>query len=157
MRLVIVAVGEKLPNWAETAAVDYIGRMPRTAPTSLMSVRTEPRRANRTSTQCMQAEATRIEAAIPAGARRIVLDEHGRDQTTRRLADRLARWLAEGRDCAFLLGGPDGLDSALKGTADETWRLSSLTLPHALARVILAEQLYRAMSILENHPYHRGE
>jgi 23S rRNA (pseudouridine1915-N3)-methyltransferase len=103
----------------------------------------------------MAAEAQRIEAALPKGARRVVLDERGTRLTTAALADRLRFWMGDGRDVAFLIGGPDGLDAALKATADETMRLSELTLPHAFVRILLAEGLYRAWSLTVNHPYHR--
>ena len=103
----------------------------------------------------MAGEAARIEAALPRGVRRVVLDEHGSRLTTAALADRLRFWLGDGRDVAFIVGGPDGLDAALKSSADETLRLSDLTLPHAFVRVLLAEALYRAWTLLQGHPYHR--
>lgn len=155
MRSVIVAVGDKLPVWADTAVAEYSKRMPRNANVTLIAVRPEARRATRTAAQCMAAESDRIIAALPNGARRIVLDERGREVTTRELAGLIERWRADGRDCAFIIGGADGLAPAIKASAETTLRLSAMTLPHALARVLLAEQLYRAVSILENHPYHR--
>ncbi len=103
----------------------------------------------------MAAAAQRLEAAVPKGARRIVLDERGDRVTTVQLAERLQRWMGEGRDAVLLIGGPDGLDPALKATADESLRLSDLTLPHAFVRVLLAEALYRAWSVMAGHPYHR--
>jgi 23S rRNA (pseudouridine1915-N3)-methyltransferase len=103
----------------------------------------------------MALEATRIDAQLPARCRRIALDERGDAPTTRQLAERLAKWMEDGADVAFIIGGPDGLDPRIKDTADETMRLSSLTLPHALVRVILAEALYRAVSVTKGHPYHR--
>jgi 23S rRNA (pseudouridine1915-N3)-methyltransferase len=103
----------------------------------------------------MAAEAQRIEAALPKGARRVVLDERGASITTQQLSERLRAWRGEGRDVAFLVGGPDGLGAALKAGADETLRLSDLTLPHAFVRVLLAEALYRAWTLLQGHPYHR--
>ena len=113
------------------------------------------RAGGKAAAQLMLAEAKRLEAVLPAGARRVVLDEHGTRWSTRALADRLAFWRADGRDVAFLIGGPDGLDPALKASADETARLSDLTLPHAFVRVLLAEALYRAWSLSTGHPYHR--
>jgi 23S rRNA (pseudouridine1915-N3)-methyltransferase len=92
---------------------------------------------------------------VPQGCTVVALDEHGRDLTTRELAAQVEKWLAGGADVAFLIGGPDGLDTDLKAGAAARLRLSSLTLPHAMVRVLLAEQLYRALSILDNHPYHR--
>ena len=103
----------------------------------------------------MAAEAQRLEAALPKSVRRIVLDERGERQTSKQLAERLERWKCDGRDVAIFIGGPDGLHPDLKARADETLRLSDLTLPHAFVRVLLAEALYRAWSIMENHPYHR--
>ena len=155
MRFLIVAVGDKLPAWADAAFSEYAKRMPRHARIELIPVRPEPRRGNRGAERCMAAEAARITAALPSGARRIVLDERGRDVTTRALAALVERWQSDGADRAFLIGGADGLDPALARGAEATLRLSALTLPHALARVLLAEQLYRAVSILGNHPYHR--
>jgi 23S rRNA (pseudouridine1915-N3)-methyltransferase len=103
----------------------------------------------------MAAEAQRLEAATPRGVRRIVLDEHGDRLTTLQLAARLTAWQNDGRDVAIYIGGPDGLDPALKATADEKLRLSDLTLPHAFVRVLLSEALYRAWTVMVNHPYHR--
>ena len=103
----------------------------------------------------MAAEAARIEAGIPKGARRVVLDERGVRLTTVQLSDRIKAWMNDGRDVALIVGGPDGLDASLKQTADETLRLSDLTLPHAFVRVLLAEALYRAWTVMVNHPYHR--
>jgi 23S rRNA (pseudouridine1915-N3)-methyltransferase len=155
VKLVVVAVGERMPGWVDDAFAEYARRFPRKAPLSLIEVRAERRGASRTAPRAMAAEAARIEAALPGGCRRVVLDERGRDLTTPELARLVGRWLGEGRDVAFLVGGPDGLDAGLKGGADLQLRLSSLTLPHALVRVLLAEQLYRALTILDNHPYHR--
>ena len=121
----------------------------------LKALKAEPRSTGKTAAQCRAAEAQRFEAALPKGVRRVVLDEHGTRRSTSQLADRLQVWRADGRDCALLIGGPDGLDPALKASADETLRLSDLTLPHALARVLLAEALYRAWSLGSGHPYHR--
>lgn len=154
MKLVIVAVGQRMPAWAETAYEDYAKRFPPELRLELRAVKTEPRGSKTTET-LLAAERTRIEAAIPKGARRLVLDERGTRHTTVQLAERLKAWMPEGRDVALLIGGPDGLDPALKASADETLRLSDLTLPHAMVRVLLAEQLYRAWSVMVGHPYHR--
>ncbi len=156
MRLVVIAVGERLPDWADAAFSDYARRMPRGQRIELVAVRSEPRRETRTVAQTVAAEAARIQAAIPSGALRIALDEHGKDLDTEALSAALGRWTASGRDCAFLIGGPDGLAPELIESAAFVLRLSSLTLPHALARVILAEALYRAVSLLHHHPYHRS-
>ena len=154
MRLIIASVGQKPPAWAETAYEEFERRFPPEMRLELKAVKAEPR-AGKAPAQLMQAEAKRLEAALPPGVRRVVLDEHGTRWTTRALADRLEFWRGDGRDVAFLIGGPDGLDPALKATADETARLSDLTLPHAFVRVLLAEGLYRAWSLSVGHPYHR--
>jgi 23S rRNA (pseudouridine1915-N3)-methyltransferase len=120
----------------------------------LKALKAEPR-TGRSVAQCLAAEAARFEAACPKGARRVVLDERGTRRTTAELAGRLRIWRDDGRDAVLLIGGPDGLDPNLPHRADETLRLSDLTLPHALARVLLAEALYRAWTLLQGHPYHR--
>jgi 23S rRNA (pseudouridine1915-N3)-methyltransferase len=156
MRLLVAAVGERMPRWVDEGFAEYAKRFARRSRLELIETRPERRGASRTVAQCLAAEAKRVAASLPPGALRVVLDERGRDVTTPELAKLLAGWLASGRDVAFLVGGPDGLDPALKRSAALELRLSSLTLPHALVRVLLAEQLYRALTILDNHPYHRG-
>jgi len=155
MRLVLASVGQRPPAWAETAYEDFAKRFPPELRLELKAVKAEPRTAGKTATQLMAAEAQRLEAACPKGARRVVLDERGSRLTTVQLADRLRFWLGDGRDVVLLVGGPDGLDPVLKASADETLRLSDLTLPHAFVRVLLAEALYRAWSVTAGHPYHR--
>jgi 23S rRNA (pseudouridine1915-N3)-methyltransferase len=154
MKLWLVAVGQRQPAWAETAYADFAKRFPPEMRLELKAVKAEPR-GGKTAEQLMAAEAARIEAAVPRGARRVVLDERGARLTTTQLAQRLTAWQHDGRDVALLIGGPDGLDAALKASADETLRLSDLTLPHAFVRVLLAEALYRAWTVMVNHPYHR--
>jgi 23S rRNA (pseudouridine1915-N3)-methyltransferase len=154
MRLVLVAVGTRMPAWADAAFAEYAKRMPAELRLELKAVKAEARGAKNAG-QLMTAEATRIEAAIPRGARRIALDEHGRRVTSAELAARLVAWQNDGRDAALVVGGPDGLDATLRASCDETLRLSDLTLPHALVRIVVAEALYRAWSINANHPYHR--
>lgn len=155
MRLLLASVGQKPPAWAEAAYDDFAKRFPPELRLELKAVKAEPRTTGKTAAQLMAAEAQRLEAAIPKGARRVVLDERGTRLTTVQLAERLRFWLGDGRDVALFVGGPDGLDPALKASADETLRLSDLTLPHAFVRVLLAEALYRAWSVTANHPYHR--
>jgi 23S rRNA (pseudouridine1915-N3)-methyltransferase len=155
MKLLIVAVGNKMPAWVAEGFAEYAKRMPRESVLALIEIKPENRTTGKTAPQMMAAEAERIRAALPAGVRMIALDERGADWTTRQLADKFSGWMQEGRDVAFIIGGADGLDPALKKEADNLLRLSSLTLPHGLARVLLAEQLYRASSLLNNHPYHR--
>ncbi|WP_284616826.1 23S rRNA (pseudouridine(1915)-N(3))-methyltransferase RlmH [Aquabacterium humicola] len=155
MRLVLAVVGQRMPGWVDTAYEDFAKRFPPEMRLELKAVKAEPRSGGRTAEQMMAAEAQRLDAAIPKGARRVVLDERGSRLTTLQLAERMQAWRQDGRDVAFLVGGPDGLDPALKAGADETLRLSDLTLPHAFVRVLLAEGLYRAWSVSTGHPYHR--
>ena len=154
MKLLLVAVGQRLPAWADEAYQDYAKRFPPDLRLELKAVKAEPR-SGKTAEQLMAAEALRIEAALPKGVRRVVLDEHGTRLTTVQLAQRLTAWTHDGRDAALIVGGPDGLAPPLKASADETLRLSDLTLPHAFVRVLLAEALYRAWTVTINHPYHR--
>jgi 23S rRNA (pseudouridine1915-N3)-methyltransferase len=154
MKLLVVAVGQRQPGWADAAWADFAKRFPPEMRLELKALKAEPR-AGRSAAQCMAAEALRFETAIPKGARRVALDEHGARLDSAALAARLQFWRGDGRDVALLVGGPDGLAPALKSGADETLRLSDLTLPHALARVLLAEALYRAWSLASGHPYHR--
>ena len=153
MLLRIVAVGQKVPDWAQTAWDDYAKRFPPEIRIELKAVKTEPR-GSKTLETLYAAERARIEAAIPKGARVVALDERGEALGTQALARRLTLWQEQG-DVALLIGGPDGLDPALREAAHERIRLSDLTLPHAFARVLLIEQLYRAWSINAKHPYHR--
>jgi 23S rRNA (pseudouridine1915-N3)-methyltransferase len=154
MKLLVVAIGQRQPDWADQAWSDFAKRFPPEMRLELKALKAEPR-SGRSAAQCLAAEAARFEAALPKGARRVVLDERGARLTSARLAERLVFWRGDGRDVALLIGGPDGLDPALKAGADETLRLSDLTLPHAFARVLLAEALYRAWSLSAGHPYHR--
>jgi 23S rRNA (pseudouridine1915-N3)-methyltransferase len=155
MRLVIAAVGQRQPAWADAAYEDFAKRFPPEMRLELKAVKAEPRGGGKTAAQLMAAEAARLEAAVPKGARRVLLDERGTRLTTVQLTERLGVWRGDGRDVAFLIGGPDGLDPTLKHSADESLRLSDLTLPHAFVRVLLAEALYRAWSLAIGHPYHR--
>lgn len=155
MQLVIAAVGLRQPAWADGAFADFAKRLPPECRLTLKAVKAEPREGGKTPAQMMAAEAQRLTAAAPKGARAVVLDEHGTRHTTASLAQRLDAWMQDGRDVAFFIGGPDGLAPDLKAGAAETLRLSDLTLPHAFARVLLAEALYRAWSLRAGHPYHR--
>ncbi len=154
MRLFIVAVGQHVPDWAQTAYDDYAKRFPPELKVELKAVKTEPR-SSKTLATLYAAERKRIEAAIPKGCRIVVLDERGTALRTQDLAQRLKHWQLEGDDVALVIGGPDGLDPAFKQGAHEKIRLSDLTLPHAMVRVLLIEQLYRAWSVNAGHPYHR--
>jgi len=154
LKLLLMAVGIRPPSWAEAAYAEFAKRFPPELRLELKAIKAEAR-GSKTAEQLMAAEAQRIEAALQRGVRRVVLDEHGDRLSTLQLSARLTAWLGDGRDVALLIGGPDGLDAKLKASADETLRLSDLTLPHAMVRVLLAEALYRAWTVTVNHPYHR--
>jgi 23S rRNA (pseudouridine1915-N3)-methyltransferase len=154
MKLLIVAVGQRVPDWAQTAYDDYAKRFPPELRVELKAVKTEPR-GSKTLETLLSAERERIEAAIPRGSRIVALDERGTTLTTKALAQQLNEWQLESDDVALVIGGPDGLDPAFRAAAHQRIRLSDLTLPHALVRVLLIEQLYRAWSVNANHPYHR--
>ena len=154
MRLLIVAVGQRVPDWAQHAWDDYAKRFPFEIKLELKAVKTEPRGAKTLET-LLAAERERIEAAIPKGYRVVALDERGTALTTRALAGKLKDWQLSGDDVALVIGGPDGLEPVFRQAAHERIRLSDLTLPHAFVRVLLVEQLYRAWSVNANHPYHR--
>ncbi len=155
MKLLLVAVGQRPPAWAETAYAEFAKRFPPELRLELKAVKAEARNGGGAAPQWMAAEAARLEAALPRGVRRVVLDERGERIDTPGLAARIKAWQHDGRDVALLVGGPDGLAPALKASADEALRLSDLTLPHAVVRVLVAEALYRAWTVLANHPYHR--
>jgi len=155
VKLVIIAVGHRMPAWVTAGFEEYAKRMPREMPVLLKELKPAQRSGAADAGRWLQSEANRVNDAMPAGALRVVLDEHGRSFPTRRLAEHLERWRGEGRDVAFVIGGADGLAPAIKESGDLLWSLSPLTLPHGLVRVVLAEQLYRAASLLANHPYHR--
>ena len=154
MKLLIVAVGQRVPDWAQTAWDDYAKRFPSELKIELKAVKTEPR-GSKTLATLYAAERQRIEAAIPRGSRIVALDERGTSLSTQALATRLTQWQLGGDDVALVIGGPDGLEPEFRQAVQERIRLSDLTLPHAMARVLLIEQLYRAWSINANHPYHR--
>lgn len=155
MRLIIVAVGVRMPGWVNEAFSEYAKRIPPTARLDLVEVKPEPRSEGKPVERMLELEAARITASVPNRAKTVALDERGREFSTVQLARWLERRIDEGIDTAFLIGGPDGLAASVKDGAETSMRLSSMTLPHGLARVLLAEQLYRAASILRNHPYHR--
>ncbi len=155
MKLLIVAVGHRMPAWVEAGFDEFARRMPRELALQLIEVKAEPRTGGKTVDAMMTAEATRLETALPPRCRRVILDERGADLSTVALSHKLETWQGEGQDVVLIVGGPDGLAPAFKATAHESIRLSSLTLPHALVRPLLAEALYRAWTVLRNHPYHR--
>ena len=154
MKLSIIAVGQRMPDWAQTAYDDYAKRFPPDGRVELKTVKTEPR-GSKTLQTLLAAERSRIEGALARGTRCVVLDERGTALTTVALAQQLKNWQLQGDDVAFIIGGPDGLDPEFKAQAAQRIRLSDMTLPHAMARVLLIEQIYRAWSVNHNHPYHR--
>lgn len=155
MKLLILAVGNKMPSWITEGFNEYAKRMPREATITLIEIKPEARNSGKTAAQIMEAEAVRIRAALPAGAFCIALDEHGATPTTKQLTQQMKDWMQQGRDVAFVIGGADGLHDTIKHQAQHLMALSAFTLPHGMVRVILAEQLYRAHSLMHNHPYHR--
>ena len=153
VKFIVVAVGNRMPAWVDAGFSEYAGRMPREARVELTALKPAPRGGP--LKRVLETEGERVLAAIPARSYRVVLDERGKLLDTMELARRIAAWRNAGRDVAIVIGGPDGLSDGVKKSADLTWSLSPLTLPHGLARVLLSEQLYRAVSILHNHPYPR--
>ena len=156
MQLVIAAVGSRMAPWVDSAFDEYAQRMPADLRIVLREVRPESRTTGKTAAVMMAAEAERLRSALPKRGPRIALDEHGRSCTSVELAAMLRTWQADGDDATWMIGGADGLDATLKREATHLMKLSDLTLPHGLVRVVLAEQLYRAWSITQNHPYHRA-
>ena len=145
-----------MPAWVDMGFSEYAMRMPPKARMQLIEIKAEKRSAGKSLNQVLDAERGRILASLPRNCRRVVLDESGRALSTEQLAQNLAAWMQAGRDVAFVIGGADGLHQEIKNNADTRLSLSAMTLPHALVRVVLAEQLYRAVSLMNNHPYHRG-
>lgn len=156
MKISVVVIGQRLPPWADTAVNDYLERLPADFKVELKELKAEPRSGGTETGRILAAEAARIRAAVPPGAITVALDERGRDWSTVQFAEQLGRWRDDAQTVAFVIGGADGLDASLKQDARLTLRLSRMTLPHALARVLLVEQIYRAWSVLSRHPYHRA-
>ncbi len=155
MRMRVIAVGRRLPSWVGEVFAEYARRLPSTLGMALQELQPGPRTAARASSQAIEIERDRLLGAVRGDDFVVALDEHGRELTTHELAGWLADRMGEGRNLAFLIGGPDGLAPAVLERSDFMWSLSRLTLPHALVRVVLAEQLYRAHTVLSGHPYHR--
>jgi 23S rRNA (pseudouridine1915-N3)-methyltransferase len=155
MKLRILAVGHKMPGWIESGFHEYARRMPPDAGIELIEIKPEKRAAGASTERIQKIEADRILAALPAQPMLIALDERGKQLTTVELSEHLARWMQDGANPCFVIGGADGLDASVRDRASMQMGLSRLTLPHGLARVMLAEQLYRGMSLLKGHPYHR--
>lgn len=158
MKLRIISVGHKMPHWVEVAFAEYIKRMPREAVVEIIEIKPEKRAAGNSTENIQLIEAKRILDAIGRDYL-VALDERGNEVTTLQLAKKFTNWLAGtstgGRDIALVIGGSDGLHATVKQKADWLWSLSKLTLPHGMVRIMLAEQLYRAHSVIQNHPYHR--
>jgi 23S rRNA (pseudouridine1915-N3)-methyltransferase len=155
MRFVLISVGNKVPKWISDGFHEYSKRMPREARIELIEIKPEPRTTGKSALQIMEAEAQRILAALPRDCLRIVLDERGAVWTTHHLSDQMEQWMGNGHDVSFIIGGADGLHESIRKNSQQLLALSAMTLPHAMVRVLLAEQLYRAHSLLHNHPYHR--
>lgn len=156
MKIHLLAIGVRMPDWVKTAYAEYAVRLPRECMLNLLEIAAGQRGPHADVARIVRTEGERLLAAVPAGSRLIALDERGQQWSTAELAERLANWLREGRDLSLLVGGPDGLDAACRNRAEGLWSLSRLTLPHPLVRVVVAEQLYRAWSLLHHHPYHRA-
>lgn len=154
MKLSIVSVGHKMPDWVDSACAEYIKRMPREAYIDIIEIKPEKRAAGNSTENIQNLEAKRILDVVGKNYL-IALDERGHHVTTLQLAERMMGWLNLGRDIALVIGGADGLHETVKQRADWLWSLSKLTLPHGMVRVLLTEQLYRAHSVINNHPYHR--
>lgn len=154
MKITLLAVGHRMPHWVDAGFQEYARRMPRTLPVTLREIKPAARAEGGNAAQWIAAEETRLRAALPEGAW-VVLDERGETPTTAELARRITRWQEAGRELAFVIGGADGTSQALRDEAATVLALSRLTLPHGLCRVVLAEQLYRASTLLAGHPYHR--
>ena len=155
MKFLICAVGHKMPDWVAAGFDEYARRMPREAPIELVEIKPEKRGERKRIEQLLSAEAIRIKAVLPPRCRTIAMDECGEQWTTAKLAGSITEWMRNGGDTAFVIGGADGLAANIKNSADEVLALSMLTLPHGLARILLAEQLYRALTLIKGHPYHR--
>ncbi|WP_210480381.1 23S rRNA (pseudouridine(1915)-N(3))-methyltransferase RlmH [Pantoea ananatis] len=155
MKLQLVAVGTKMPDWVQTGFMEYLRRFPKEMPFELTEVPAGKRGKNADIKRILEKEGEAMLAATGKGNRIVTLDIPGQPWETPQLAQQLERWKQDGRDVSLLIGGPEGLAPACKAAAEQSWSLSTLTLPHPLVRVLVAESLYRAWSITTNHPYHR--
>ncbi len=155
MRARLIAVGERMPAWVSAGYAEYVKRLSHEFPLELVEISTKGR-GNRDPVRAIADEGVAMLAAIPKGNHVIALDGRGKPWSSEELAAQLAQWRMQGNDLAFLIGGPDGLAAAALERAQQRWSLGPATLPHPLVRIVVAEQLYRAVSLLGNHPYHRG-
>ena len=156
MQLLVAAVGQRMPSWVTEAWTEYTRRMPPGMTISLREISLAKRSKNADTKRLTAVESKALYAVMPKRARVIALDVKGQAWSTEKLALRLEQWMGDGRDVGFMIGGPDGIDADIMRKADDRWSLGPLTLPHPLVRVVLAEQLYRAWTITQNHPYHRA-
>jgi 23S rRNA (pseudouridine1915-N3)-methyltransferase len=156
MNIHLIAVGKRMPDWVEQGYAEYAKRLPPECRLNLVEIAPAKRAKRPDIPRLLRDEGQRLLAAIPKGCRVLALEVKGKAWSTEQLAGHLANWLQQGSDLALLVGGPDGLDPSCREAADTLWSLSPLTLPHPLVRVLLAEQLYRAWTLLQNHPYHRA-
>jgi len=156
MKIHLIAIGDKMPRWVQDGYGEYAGRMPPECRLQLVEISARHRGKNADIARITRDEGRAMLDAIPRDGRVIALEVKGRAWSTEDLARQLENWMASGQDVSLLVGGPEGLSTECRERADQQWSLSPLTLPHPLVRVVVAEQLYRAWSILRNHPYHRG-
>ena len=155
MKIRLLTVSHKQPAWVVDGCAEYEKRLPREWGFQLVEIKPEARTSGASTERVQQGEAKRLAAAVPKGARVVALDERGKVHDTRGFADLLQRWQHDGRDLAFVIGGADGLEPAFRDGADARLSLSAMTMPHGLVRIVLVEQLYRAASLLQGHPYHK--
>jgi 23S rRNA (pseudouridine1915-N3)-methyltransferase len=156
MRVYLISVGKRMPRWVEEGYAEYAKRLPPECRLELVEIAPGKRGKGTDARRAVADEGERMLKALPKDVRVVTLEVDGRPWSTAQLSDQLGAWLGEGRDVALLVGGPEGLAEACRRRADQSWSLSPLTFPHPLVRVVLAEQLYRAWSLLQGHPYHRA-
>jgi len=156
MKARLISVGERMPGWVADGFAEYARRLSRELPLELVELPLGNRGRNRDPARAIAEEGSAVLAALPRDAHVVALDGRGKPWSSEQLAEQLARWRMLGRDLAILIGGPDGHAPEVLARADQCWSLGPLTLPHMLVRLIVAEQLYRATTILAGHPYHRG-
>lgn len=155
MKIHLIAVGKKMPEWINTGYAEFSKRMPPELQINLIEITPSVRNKSTPIEKNIKEEGESIQSAIPANSKLIVLDEKGKYFSSIDLSKKMEGWLPMGQDISIVIGGTDGIDPMIKQQADEKWSVSSFTLPHALVRVVVAEQLYRAWSIMKGHPYHR--
>ena len=157
MNIYLIAVGTKMPEWVNQGYQEYAQRLPAKCSLILKEITAEKRMKNSNIDAITNKECEKIKAAIPNNCRIVALDVKGQSWSTEKLATRMEDWMMSGQDVAMIIGGPDGLSRELLQMSQEKWSLSALTFPHPLVRVVLAEQIYRAFTVTENHPYHRAD